>query len=1000
MPDNRNIDVRLTVRDDGTVVLKRFGKQVDRTAARSERSFKRLNNAGQRTSRIVRDLATSFGLLGGAVGVAAFILPLTQAVRVTNQLDVALAGVKAVSGATASEMAALEAQARHLGETTQYSAAQAAGAQEYLARAGFKVNQILAATPATLDLAAAGNLDLARSADLASNVLQGFQKDASELGNVVDIMAATTANANTDVEQMGEAMSYVAPVAHSFGVSIKETAAGIAVLSNAGLQGQRAGTGLRRVLVELANPSNQLREAMGGLSLQSDGLVAVLKQLQKSTLTASQAMDIFGQRGGPAFNLLREGAVSADDFAKALDDVQNYAHKVAATKLDNLSGDARKLGSALAELGIKIGRSGLLQSLRALTQSLTAMARSDTAAAIAHHLVPVLSETLGLVTALAAARFGGPALAGLGVQAVATAGSFQVFSRRLLTARGRMVAAARAARALNGAVGLVGGPAGLAILAAYGVYRLVTRENDLEKASKAAARAQKQLNEEMDSLKGASQDAVIAAVKAQEDLVQAMEQQLTLPNHTLEQSLKSLPATMSEPLRKARDRLAELKHQLQVTQPALDAFGGAGPKIEAALGGAAHGAEEAATALDRLKEATKRLNAREDRALSDARAFASAQQKILQAQFEAKAPTLTEDQRVKEQARVNEKIAQLQDDLATEELRIARKTASERTYLLHGLVSDKQQIAKGELAIAQDEATEELAIERRKRAAIEQQLLQSLDKEKRLRQQSVNAFNIADQIEQKARDAGKTTQQLIREAALKALSESGQKAIETWQKYVNLGGDAYTAARHIREEAKKLADRADDAGKKTKTLAQQFQDVQTQIAKAEEKLRKLTEDRDLKTTVKVDDSAFQAFLQKLATPGEYTVNVKAAQQKSTGGPVVRRAAGGWVPGGYGGGDRVRALLEPGEWVIRKEAVRKYGAAMMSALNGMRLDPPPILRRAGGPVGDPASAGTGRDIVNVHLNLGGQTIPLFGEREMAQALVRSLKGLQSSVAGGV
>ena len=44
---------------------------------------------------------------------------------------------------------------------------------------------------------------------------------------------------------------------------------------------------------------------------------------------------------------------------------------------------------------------------------------------------------------------------------------------------------------------------------------------------------------------------------------------------------------------------------------------------------------------------------------------------------------------------------------------------------------------------------------------------------------------------------------------------------------------------------------------------------------------------------------------------------------------------GKIPG-YGGGDRVLAMLEPGEFIVRKEAVAKYGIDFLHAINSMRL----------------------------------------------------------------
>jgi len=77
-----------------------------------------------------------------------------------------------------------------------------------------------------------------------------------------------------------------------------------------------------------------------------------------------------------------------------------------------------------------------------------------------------------------------------------------------------------------------------------------------------------------------------------------------------------------------------------------------------------------------------------------------------------------------------------------------------------------------------------------------------------------------------------------------------------------------------------------------------------------------------------------------------TVVTKNVEAKQTGGPVGF-ASGGKLPG-YGGGDRIRALLEAGEFVIRKEAVSKYGAGLFHALNAMKADFPGMVRaRLGG-----------------------------------------------------
>jgi len=62
---------------------------------------------------------------------------------------------------------------------------------------------------------------------------------------------------------------------------------------------------------------------------------------------------------------------------------------------------------------------------------------------------------------------------------------------------------------------------------------------------------------------------------------------------------------------------------------------------------------------------------------------------------------------------------------------------------------------------------------------------------------------------------------------------------------------------------------------------------------------------------------------------------KKSSGGGTGAPPVKKRAGGFL-GGYGGGDKIRALLEAGEYVIRKEAVRSIGVGKLNDINSGRM----------------------------------------------------------------
>src|SRR5690606_12326139 len=133
-----------------------------------------------------------------------------------------------------------------------FSASQAADAMGNFAQAGFKVNEIMGAIGPTLDLAAAGQLDMATASDITAKVMRGMGIEATELTGVVDVLAKAFSTSNTDLQMLGEAMKYVGPVAKSSGKDLNEVVASLQVLSDAGLQASLAGTSLRGIISRLA----------------------------------------------------------------------------------------------------------------------------------------------------------------------------------------------------------------------------------------------------------------------------------------------------------------------------------------------------------------------------------------------------------------------------------------------------------------------------------------------------------------------------------------------------------------------------------------------------------------------------------------------------------------------------------------------------------------------------------------------------------------------------
>ncbi len=351
-----------------------------RTAGKAiSASFAKAQAAATRVIGVVRGLAATLATVGIGFGLIA-------AIGVTAQFGQAMSRVQAITGELARNIdgtlnptfQAVTETIMNLGATTVFTASEAAQAFALLSQAGFDVGESISATADVLNLAVVGAIDLGTSANIVANSIRSFGLAASEANRVADIFAATITGTNTNVNQLGEALKFVGPIASSLGVDIEEAAAAIGVLSDAGLKGTLAGTGLRRVLIGLAAQTPKATKTLRGLGIVTEdlqeaigeeGLVKALEQFEGRTLSAAQAVDVFGLRGGPAFLVLQRGAEQAGSLTEALKQAEGRALAFAEVARDNLAGDLKLLRSVIED--VILGSGALDRTFRDIVQTVT-----------------------------------------------------------------------------------------------------------------------------------------------------------------------------------------------------------------------------------------------------------------------------------------------------------------------------------------------------------------------------------------------------------------------------------------------------------------------------------------------------------------------------------------------------------------------------------------------------------------------------------------------------
>lgn len=286
----------------------------------------------------------------------------------------------------------LKTQARDLGASTAFSATDVAAGQTFLARAGFTPEAIQSSMKDMLDLALANGTDLARTADIASNISSAFKIDPEvegNMGRVADVLSAVSARANVDLEMLGETMKYLGQ-AEGLDVSLEEAAAMAGLLGNIGIQSSQAGTTMRAMLNRLSAPAKEGAKAMKALGLEvtdANGDMLKMPDILESVAQATESMgnaeraahfkSIFGAEAGSGMAELvkQQGMGALVALITELEDATGENSRMAATRADNIEGDLKGLHSAWEEVGI--GVTDLNEGpLRELIQNVTGVIRS------------------------------------------------------------------------------------------------------------------------------------------------------------------------------------------------------------------------------------------------------------------------------------------------------------------------------------------------------------------------------------------------------------------------------------------------------------------------------------------------------------------------------------------------------------------------------------------------------------------------------------------------
>lgn len=354
-----------TVYVDVEADASKFRREIDSSVGHASRSL--VSGLGTASKAVMGDLLS--GAKAAAIGIAGIG---AAAIGVAAKFNKEMSGVGAVASASAADLDRLREAALEAGAATSFSASEAAQAEAELAKAGISVSDILGgALRGSLDLAAAGQLDLATAATIASGAMNAFDLAGTDVSHIADVMAAAANKSATDVNMLGMSLSQTGLMASQAGLDLETTIGALGLFADNMLTGSDAGTSFKTFLQRLPGISGPAREAMAEIGFSAydangafvgleevaqrlqDGL-AGLSDEQKSTALTT----IFGSDSIRAATILMDaGASGVREYTTAVND-QGAAQRMAAAQLDNLSGDVEAFRGSVETALIRLGDLG------------------------------------------------------------------------------------------------------------------------------------------------------------------------------------------------------------------------------------------------------------------------------------------------------------------------------------------------------------------------------------------------------------------------------------------------------------------------------------------------------------------------------------------------------------------------------------------------------------------------------------------------------------------
>jgi TP901 family phage tail tape measure protein/lambda family phage tail tape measure protein len=301
----------------------------------------------------------------------------TNAAGAVVAFDNELKQLQAISASTNGEMEGLRKTILDVSTGTKFSATELTEAATAMAQAGLSAQDIGSALKGVSLLATATGTDLKTAVEIATTSMGVFKMRADEMPGIANQMTAALNLSKLSVEQVGVGFQYVANTAAEAGLTLTEVTAAMATMANQGIRsGSTMGTGMRQLLIDLQNPSEELTKrihqlglGMSDIDVRANGLSGVLQNLRNAGFTSADAFATIEVRAAAAFTALSRGQADLTSLTQGILEADGAA-KANAVQMESLANKALQLGNVIVSLAASAAEP-LMTALKGVVGGLT-----------------------------------------------------------------------------------------------------------------------------------------------------------------------------------------------------------------------------------------------------------------------------------------------------------------------------------------------------------------------------------------------------------------------------------------------------------------------------------------------------------------------------------------------------------------------------------------------------------------------------------------------------